>query len=807
MLILIPFNAYAQVSKNSVYTIESFDKLLNSHINPYLMPTGAAKEAFNVRANNQYGSLVKREKMLELGSCRSAAVKSIHRYYKSDDTKYTLTTASTFLDAIDDDGVCTGLMSGLSDGKKWSWVTYKDIAVGMNGSNLAVKYDGHTLVTDNTDGARTAGDLAAELGAPFAELNTGTNLDASKWYQYKIAYYDGIVYKYSTARSNPILTGSSVRNITLTDIPIGATGTTSRIIYRIEGAASKADAQADTSYFKVASIADNSTLTYNDAITDTTIATNAAPTWSTVSAGTDATPPKGKLSLIHKERLIIANDPSGVIGGKSTVYWSDVLKPDYFIQSSEYELIRPDDGDEVTFIKNLLGILTIGKTNTIQKFYTDAAATANWSLSNPFSFVGNVAMYSAQNTIAGIVYLNRFGLYLFNGQSSELISDVVTAEIRDILETSFDEVEAIYHDNAYSLAYTSKETGVGQNDRVLILDMVRDAYTIDTKSISSFESFDSGTDFGTLYSGSSTVTGKIFAHTGAFNQLVYRYKSELEGGAVDTVVFGGTETAPTMEIGWGVTLDSLSFADVTLDSVSFGGDTIDRPTDPGYWYSPIVEVNAQSLDKLSWNETLGTYGEVIFEIRLASTSGGIASAVFGADYSSPSGSDISGETVNNFLQLRAKMTTTDVTETPRLFVEDSFMIKMTYTKEGGNSETSIVSIWSSGYQNFDGSMNPKRIKEVQIYYEGTAGTLNFAYDNVQGNASGNFDIDLSIDPATDASDDYFGTSVENIYRYVPSFLETPTGRYWQYTVTETGTEEWKIKRIVTIYDTQDYISF
>src|SRR3990167_7368747 len=121
----------------------------------------------------------------------------------------------------------------------------------MNGFEQPIKYDAKTDVTDNTDGHRTASDAVAELGAPFAELNTGSNLDASSWYQYKVAFYDDTTYSYSDARSNPILTGSSVRDISLTDIPLGPTGTTERYIYRTEGNASRAAVVADTDFFRV----------------------------------------------------------------------------------------------------------------------------------------------------------------------------------------------------------------------------------------------------------------------------------------------------------------------------------------------------------------------------------------------------------------------------------------------------------------------------------------------------------------------------------------------------------------------------
>ncbi|NCA68208.1 MAG: hypothetical protein EOM87_09130, partial [Clostridia bacterium] len=295
----ISLTAHAQempIGRDQFYSIENFSDMLKSHVSPYLIKDGSATEALNVNANDEYGSISKRNKRLKLSECHAAPVKSLYRFYKSDDSKYIIQTSSTYVDYVSDEGVCTSLYASASDGRRWSWITYKDMAIGMNGTNNAKKWDGSLLATANTDGHRTAGDLITDLGAPFAELNTGDNLDASGWYQYKIAYYDGSTYSFSSSRSNPILTGSSVRNIKLTDIPLGPEGTTQRIIYRTLGNDSRAAVVADTTFYKVAAIADNSTTIYEDAIPDTTIDDNAAPTWATVSAGTEVTPPKSKYS-------------------------------------------------------------------------------------------------------------------------------------------------------------------------------------------------------------------------------------------------------------------------------------------------------------------------------------------------------------------------------------------------------------------------------------------------------------------------------------------------------------------------------
>lgn len=789
------------VKVDHIYEISDFSGMLKSHISPYLIPKNAAGQALNVRGNTTFGGIAKRERMRTLSDCRASAVKSLHRYYKSDDTKYLIQTASTMMDYIDDSsGDCTALATGLSDSKRWSFVTYKDVAIGTNGTDNVKKWDGLTT-TGTADGARTANDLITDLGAPFAELNAGTNLDNGAWYQYRVAFYDGSVYKYSTARSNPILNGAPNRDIRLTDIPLGPSGTTSRIIYRTEGQASRAAVVATSDFKRIATISDNSTRTYNDAISDATWAADSAPTWATVSAGTNVTPPKAKFALIHKDRLFLANDPSGAVSGRSTLDWSDILNPDYFNTASDYELIRPDDGDEITGIFNLYGILTIAKTNTWQKFYTDEATSTNWSISSPFSFVGCAAPYSAKNTISGIIYLGRHGLYIFNGQNSELISDSVTDVTRDILETNFNEVAGMYNNNQYFMAYTSDDAGSGFNDRVLVFDMVRNSYVLDTKNIDSWVAFEGVDDFGTLYSGSSATDGEVSAHSGSFIILNYRYKSQFEAGTRDSVVYGGTEDEPFVSLGWDET-----WATAAGVWSGQGSSTWQVEETPGYWYSPIVQVDAASLDKLFWNEELGSAGDVTWAVRTGASSGAVSAASWSSEFSNPAGSDISALTANTYIQFRAKLTTSDFSVTPYLVWENSFVMKMTYAKEGLTGETSVLSLWQSGMTDMEAGEYPKRIKEIQVYYEAADATLNLAFENDQG-VGQNFDIVMSTDPDASTTDTYFGNDVENIFTWMPPVANVPVGRKWRFTITETGTNEWKINRIVVRTDVNNYVTF
>jgi len=944
------------------YTIEDFSAGMKSHVSPYSMADGVATDAMNVRVNDVFGAIAKRDKRLIVATPHAAPVKSLYRYYLSDGTKHTITTSSTYMDAVDNSGNIVNLASGLSDGKRWSFVTYQDTLIGMNGTNNAKKWDGKTFNTANTTGHRTAGYLIADLGAPFCELLTGTHLDAASWYQYKVAYYNGSYYTYSSALSNPIQTGAAVYDIKVTDIPLGPSGTTQRILFRTQGQAN-VGALAGATYYPVAIINDNSTTTYSDIKTDTEIAANTSllgftavrsggagyaagdvvtvvqganttgsvtvgtvsegtvltlvspattpgtgytaadglattsshtgavktadvgstagtgyavgdvltitqggasggtvrvdkvgakgalsevtilttgsgystsdnlatsggsgssgtisivagtasgltvdikpiPTWAVVAAGFDVTPPKAKYCVINGERLFIGCDPT-TEQGKSIVYYSQAYTPQYFYYHTDYRLIRPDDGDEITFMKNLLGILTIGKTRTISKFYTPVSED-DWSISDPFSFVGCTAPYSAVNGIAGIMYFGRNGVYLFNGQSSTLVSDGVTDKTRDVLETNQDEIVGAYFQNSYYMAYTQASSGSAVNDRVLVLDVTRNAYVWDTYHVDSFAVSDSGDDAGILLSGSSDTDGTIFAHGDSFARLTYRYGSQLAIGTyVNAVNDGADESAPIISIGYATTWDTVN-AGWTWNTID-ANYTWNQWTIAGTWTSPIVQVNAAKLDKLAWDESLGLYGNVTFAVRTGADAAAVAAADWSSEYTDPSGSDISALTAAAYVQVRISLSSSVYTASPQLYVEDGYMWRMTYKKAGNVIEPAYLTSWTSNTSKFGGE-NPKLLKEVQVFYTGTEGTLTVSYD-VEDGTTRSFDIDLSVNPATSRADAYYGTNEAKIFTHIPDFTVSPVGRNFRIKLSETGVEAWKVSKIVVRFEAQPYTTF
>jgi hypothetical protein len=354
-------------------------------------------------------------------------------------------------------------------------------------------------------------------------------------------------------------------------------------------------------------------------------------------------------------------------------------------------------------------------------------------------------MYSAQDTPIGIVYLGSDGIYKFNGQYSTLLSDSVTPEIKDILESNRPYVWAAYHKSNYYLTYASKKTGVANNNRILIYDLITNAFSTDIISANCFATFNSGTDWDTLYYGSST-DGKVYNYTFQAYEVNHRKHSDFAGTFTNAryipTAVGGDANAPVIEIARTATIDSLVG---TIDSLV---GTIDRGTLTGFYTSDSLNLAASSYDKLYWNEELKSSGDnITLAIRSATSDSAITSATWSSEYSDPSGSDISALTADDWMQYRISLTTDAYTHSPNLLN----YVRLTYFKEAASSETSIPMRWRSGWWDFLPGYK-KILRKIQVYYVGNVGTFNIKFENSKSETD-TFAINMNDNP--DFYESYF----------------------------------------------------
>jgi len=724
LCLLLAGNVFAQpIAKDKIVVLDDFSGGLVTQLSPMSLSPKQADICENVRLNDELKSLVKRQRTLLYGTADATeAITGMHRLYLKDNTKILIVAHGDEIETGNDTtGTFTKILDIPTGNYRWQWTTWNNVAIGTDGYNYPVKYDGKSA-------------SATYLGTCLA---TGKSSGAGPngIYTYKVTFYT-TSYEVAFNVASNIVTVSN-KDIDLSMIPIGPdtyggeTVTGGKIYRNVNGT---------SSYYLLSNgtIANNTAVTLTDSDADGELSATEYPTTYT------CTPPKGKLCLVHYNRLFLANTPTTF---PSRLYYSDDSNMDYFLPTDYYRDIRPDDGDQITFIKTFLGLLTVGKENTIQKVYTDGATpSTEWTTSDVFSNIGCKAMYSTQDSPIGIIYLGSEGLYKFNGNYSTLISEAITPEIKDILESNRENCWGQYHKNIYYLAYASKKTGINTNNRILLFDLVNNIFSIDVLNANCFASFNSGSDWDTLYFGSS-ANGKVYNYTFQAYEIYHNKHSDFTGNWTDCRYIpesvGGNPNAPVIEIARTQDIDNLTEMINGLTGV------IDRGMMSGSYVSQGLNVGAQSYDKIYWNERFVSSGDdITVALRSATTSDSLPSAIWSSEFSDPSGSDLSSLTANVWMQYRLALTTDSYAHSPELYN----YVKITYLKEASSSETSIPLHWRSGWMDFFPGYK-KSLKKMQVYYDTEGkGTLNIKFSNYEGD-NDTFAINLTDYPSI--YDEYF----------------------------------------------------
>ena len=703
--------------KNQIFVIDDF-KGLNTKQSEFSLPKEFGTLVENVRFDEDGAALAKREPISVDGDCGGTEpILGLHRLYQVDGSKVTICNHGDEIEKKEDGDANYTTILNLSTGdRRWQWITWHNIAIGTDGYNQPVKYDGSSA-------------SATYVGSLLA-TDAGSGAGPNGTYTYKVACYTT---SYEFTLNQPSNSVTVVDNdITLTMIPICPDSylgedITGRRIYRIENGGSTYKLLTN------GQIANNSTLTIVDSDADGALGVTMPTTYT-------ERPPLGKHLVVHNNRLWLGNDP---VNFPSRLYYGDDGSNDIFLTGKYFD-IRPNDGDDITGLFNVLGRLATFKNNTIQKIYTEGDdPDTDWSIGDPVSHIGNQAPYSAVDTPVGVVYLGKSGLYRFDGQNSYLVSDAVTPTVRDISRSNYINVWGEYFKNTYYMAYTAVSTGASVNDRILIYDLAGEMFSIDTFGVNVLESFDSGTDVEALHSGSST-DGNIFSHTDTVTEIVHKVHGDFTGTFDDMRYIpegipGGDADDPVLEIAWTEAIDDIS---ATIDSMS---GIIDRPDTSGQYISQFLTVGADSFDKIYWNEVTPASGDTVeFRIRSGSTTPDTAAAAWSTILTDSAGSDISGVTASNFMQYRVDMTTDTITSTPNLVKRDNYVVRVTFQASTTGAETAVDLKEDTGWLDLGYPGLMKELKSVHVYYEwpaDTAGTLNLTFETFTGETDV-FSIDL-----------------------------------------------------------------
>lgn len=702
-----------------VLTINDF-RTLAKKTKQELLPPRFGYDARNVRFDSQLGSIVKRGTRSIYGGMSSFGilpVMMVDRYYKnSDDTKALLTAYSTFLKKGNDStGVFTNIKTGLTTGLRWNTLTFKDHWYGVNGTDSGQVYNGSAVET---------------MGVPVpiapSGVDSGVSGNPNGAYFYKVTYEIDSYQEGNASIASSVVNVSS-KKVTLT-IPVSTnTRVTARNIYRTVA--------SGLIYYFVARVANNIDISYLDNIADGSLDT-------TITAPDDyGAPGAYKFMVLHSSRIFL----SRTANGKSDVIYSDIRDgasyPEIFPVDNIFSILE-DNGEENTGImEDNFGQLICFKPSAVIRINTDTDDPVGWSgFTDIRSINGNISAYSLAKTNIGLIYLTRFAetrkhLMLWNGQGSEPIFDELEPILSSIPESRLSSVVGTYHGGKYELAYTDPDSGNDYNDRVLVIDLITQSWSIDEKNVNCFASFKAGTDIGEQYTGTSDATGLIYREDNTVTDLVIRFGVDLDLGTFsDHCEKGGTEIAPTI-----VFIPDLA-DEVSSDLVSSDTDIVSDLDDieetagpSASWISDVYETNSTSLSSIFWNFNAGTYGSAFLWVRTGSTEANCLAADWEGPFEN-SGDSLADVSANRFIQIKAQMNVDvdHISDYPNIyFYRNNYIFRVTFGF-GTPIEEEINMYYESEWTDFNFISNNfgrvrKRFRQVRIDFDRTEPTGNFSF--------------------------------------------------------------------------------
>lgn len=741
-IFLLAFGFSVQAEPLKLLSIRDF-KGLSTKTSSYDLAPEYATKAHNIRLT-EIGSLKKRFSRSAYNdtSLGSNPITHLDRIYIGSN-EYLIAGYTTFLKVGDDSaGTFSNLKTGLTTGLRFQGQTFKDFHYLGNGTDTNIR-------TDGTSGNTTSMGCQVPGSAPTMAEGAAGSLDAGKYYGKVTFVYDD--YQESNGSASDDVTIAASKKIAWSAIPTGASGSgvTQRKLYR-----TKAD--TTTPYYLLTTIDDNTTTTYTDNTADADLSSDTIPTDHSV-------PPDFKYITLHKERLFMA----GVTDYESLVYYTDIegttAYPD-IVPSTNYVVVGEDDGDVITGLaEDPMGILTVFKRNHIYKIYTEGSPES-WGVSASFSNRGCNAPYTITETPQGIIYLsrtaNRKELRVFNGQESKLISERIEPTLAKIDDNYLDECVGVYYEGKYYLAYTDAPSGASYNNRVLIVDLLRDAFSIDIKDVNCFSVWDGSDDWGQLSTGDSQA-GIVYREETYDVDLMHEFKSEIDEGTYSNCSSSGTEQDAY------VTLTSADLSDsvgaqvantLTTNAASTYSDADDTAWPSGSLTSEAYEINANSFISVLWGESLGSNGDITVEVRAGDTSAACKSASWSDKFTDPTSSDISDVTAGDYVQYRVRLYTNDVdtVTTPKLYKESDYIIWVN-AGLGATLESSIPFLYQTGDLDCGSPFKVKRFRQVRTKADlnGDDYTIKYYLDG-SDTLAGTFTI------SSDSNTEYFDEFGERI---------------------------------------------
>jgi len=386
-------------------------------------------------------------------------------------------------------------------GVRVSSAEYENYRFYGNGGAIPAKYNGVTFARHGVYPPTTTMTAAT---AP-----TGTALTGQ--FRYKVSYVNSNLVESDVGPATSTFTAAS-ENVKLTSIPVAPAsfGVNARYLYRTvtSGAVFK----------RLASISDNTTTTYEDAIADASLGADAPDD--------QGVPPRYSVIVYHQARLFMIDPVTNLV-------WYTELGNPYVVKAENFRRIGDTSGEiPKTLAVYDNGILVGCANGSTWLIYMPDSDDANWidvrlktdfGSKSPFGwfyFNNRLMMPAMQNgkfvgfaVISGNSIEPTATLLTTSSALGETYSDKIESQIFEIQETYVGNISAIVHKNK---AYITCTYGAGNltNNRIYFFDFSQENMSKDQKfmwtpwtglNAAQFAEFN-----GDLYYATSTATGFVY---------------------------------------------------------------------------------------------------------------------------------------------------------------------------------------------------------------------------------------------------------------------------------------------------------
>ncbi len=192
-----------------------------------------------------------------------------------------------------------------------------------------------------------------------------------------------------------------------------------------------------------------------------------------------ATLTTAKYVEVFQSYTFLANVTVGGTAFKSRVYWSALDEIGTW-DAADFNDVSRDDGQTITAIKALADRLVIFKERSIWLAFYTGDPDVPFTFQKSASDVGCIAPFSVQEAGGGLVFLASDGLYFFDGNNSDKITDRISATLQGYNALQFAQACSMYqHEkNRYWLALPSGSEST--SNRVISWDTFNNALSIYT---------------------------------------------------------------------------------------------------------------------------------------------------------------------------------------------------------------------------------------------------------------------------------------------------------------------------------------